>query len=310
LRVPTDAPVPVLISNPPVPLSDDPPVKSDLTVVLALRDCIIYVSTKKKSTRELESFEVSIGGESKMIKLRPGLRAFLCALRATFIKVHIFTHATQDFADPILDALEEGQPGKYFDGRYYRQHCIYHDFGSGTPIVIKNLEKIQKEMKRIVYVGHNPEHFAHSENCIQVPNFRGGRYEDTVLDQLYKYLIEEVDRLMDVTERIPFVPRLSFFQVYYRFVVEEEHDEEEDVTTPDGEFEYLPESLDRVDEESLIDEESSTSTILLVPTGKLRKPRACRPLRRSPRLAALKQPTLGSIQVGGLRRSARLLSLK
>ena len=55
------------------------------------------------------------------MRLRPGLHDFLDALYEMYDLV-IFTAATQDYADPILDVIEGGKP--YFKSRLYRQHAI------------------------------------------------------------------------------------------------------------------------------------------------------------------------------------------
>jgi TFIIF-interacting CTD phosphatase-like protein len=59
-----------------------------------------------------------------VLRLRPGLHDFLNALES-YYELVVFTAATQDYADPILDAIESDK--KYFDLRLYRQHAIIID---------------------------------------------------------------------------------------------------------------------------------------------------------------------------------------
>ena len=83
--------------------------KKKYTLVLDLDETLIH-------------FKIDEKDESKgVLRIRPGLFDFLDIVHQYFELV-IFTAATKDYADPIIDALESEK--KYFDYRLYRDHTI------------------------------------------------------------------------------------------------------------------------------------------------------------------------------------------
>ena len=67
-------------------------------------------------------FKVSNQDDSEgVLKVRPGIYDFLESL-GKFYEIIVFTAATQEYADLLIDNIEENR--FYFDYRLYRQHTV------------------------------------------------------------------------------------------------------------------------------------------------------------------------------------------
>ena len=64
-------------------------------------------------------------------------------------KLVVFTASVQEYADPVVDWLE--QERKFFQGRYYRQHCT---FRNGA--YIKDLSSIEPDLSRVAVLDNSP----------------------------------------------------------------------------------------------------------------------------------------------------------
>lgn len=71
-------------------------------------------------------------------------------------KVVIFTASVQEYADPVIDWLE--QERKYFSGRYYRQHCT---FRNGA--YIKDLSSIEPDLSKVIILDNSPVSYVFHE---------------------------------------------------------------------------------------------------------------------------------------------------
>lgn len=71
-------------------------------------------------------------------------------------KVVIFTASVQEYADPVVDWLE--QEKKYFAGRYYRQHCT---FRNGA--YIKDLSSIEPDLSKVIILDNSPVSYVFHE---------------------------------------------------------------------------------------------------------------------------------------------------
>lgn len=74
-------------------------------------------------------------------------------------KVVIFTASVQEYADPVVDWLE--QEKKYFAGRYYRQHCT---FRNGA--YIKDLSSIEPDLSKVIILDNSPVSYVFHEGKI------------------------------------------------------------------------------------------------------------------------------------------------
>ena len=64
-------------------------------------------------------------------------------------KLVIFTASVQEYADPVIDWLE--QERKVFSGRYYRQHCT---FRNGA--YVKDLGTVEPDLSRVMILDNSP----------------------------------------------------------------------------------------------------------------------------------------------------------
>lgn len=89
---------------------------------------------------------------------RPHCDEFLRRI-CKWYKVVIFTASVQEYADPVIDWLE--QEKKYFAGRYYRQHCTFRN-GS----YIKDLSSIEPDLSKIMILDNSPVSYIFHEGTL------------------------------------------------------------------------------------------------------------------------------------------------
>ena len=123
------------------------------------------------------------GNEGKgLLCLRPGLRKFFDEV-GKYYELIVFTTATQDYADTLIDAIEADKI--YFDHRFYRNHTIIinNDF-------VKDLTRIGRPLDKIIIVDNMPQNFRlQKENGIMIKPFWGEDKYDTALIDLIPILI-------------------------------------------------------------------------------------------------------------------------
>ena len=129
--------------------------------------------------------------ESGTIKIRPYLMEFLEKIK-DYYELVVFTAATQEYADPIINALETNK--KYFDYRLYRKHTIIIDNDC-----VKDLSKLGRDMSKTIIVDNMEQNYKlQKSNGITIRPFWGKDNEDTALVDLLDILIKIVDKKMDV----------------------------------------------------------------------------------------------------------------
>lgn len=79
---------------------------------------------------------------------RPHCDEFLRKI-SKWYKLVIFTASVQEYADPVIDWLE--QERKYFAGRLYRQHCT---FRGGA--YIKDLSSVEPDLSKVMILDNSP----------------------------------------------------------------------------------------------------------------------------------------------------------
>ena len=149
------------------------------TLVLDLDETLIHF----KSNPNNES--------SGKIMIRPFLYDFLKNIKKDF-ELIIFTAATQDYADPIINAIEKDE--KYFDYRLYRIHTtiIDNDF-------VKDLSKLGRDLNKTIIVDNMKQNYKNQpNNGITIRPFWGKDVEDTALVDLLDILKKIADKKMDV----------------------------------------------------------------------------------------------------------------
>ena len=117
-----------------------------------------------------------------VLKVRPDINEFLESVDKYF-ELIIFTAATQEYADLLIDAVEENKI--YFEHRLYRQHTVIigNDF-------VKDLSRVGRPLDKIAIVDNMPQNFRlQKENGINIKAFWGEEVYDTALIDLGKILV-------------------------------------------------------------------------------------------------------------------------
>ena len=151
------------------------------TLVLDLDETLIHF----KSNPNNES--------SGKIMIRPYLYEFLRTIKEDY-ELIIFTAATQDYADPIINAIEKDE--KYFDHRLYRIHTtiVDNDF-------VKDLSKLGRNLKRTIIVDNMKQNYKNQpRNGITIRPFWGKDVEDSALVDLLEILQKIAFEKIDVAQ--------------------------------------------------------------------------------------------------------------
>ena len=131
----------------------------------------------------LVHFKEKMDGEGNgVLRIRPGINEFLDKV-GKYYELIIFTTATQDYADLLIDAVEEDKI--YFDHRLYREHAVIidNDF-------VKDLTRIGRPLDKIIIVDNMPQNFKlQKENGIMIKAFWGEDCYDTALYELIPILV-------------------------------------------------------------------------------------------------------------------------
>ena len=142
----------------------------EFSLVLDLDETLIYFKTKNN-------------GEGRgILRVRSGINEFLDEV-GKYYELIIFTTATQEYADALIDAVEEDKI--YFDHRLYREHAVIidNDF-------VKDLTRIGRPLDKIIIVDNMPQNFRlQKENGIIIKAFWGEDKYDTALIDLIPILV-------------------------------------------------------------------------------------------------------------------------
>ena len=159
------------------------PLKKKFSLVLDLDETLI-------------SFKLDPNDDNKgTIKFRPYIDTFLQKVQEKY-EIIVFTSGTQDYADPLEDAIE--QERKYFDARLYRQHTIT----CGKDIV-KDISRIGRPLDKIIIVENIPQNYRlQKENGILIKSFYGEDIYDNALLSLSEILIKIHNEFNDVRKGI------------------------------------------------------------------------------------------------------------
>ena len=132
---------------------------------------------------------------SGILQFRPFISEFLSNLK-NYYELIVFTAATQDYANPIIDAIE--QKGTKFDYRLFRIHTIIkgNDF-------VKDLSRLGRDLSRVIIVDNMEQNYKlQPYNGITIRPFWGKDVNDMALFDLLSILIKIVKMNMDVRDGI------------------------------------------------------------------------------------------------------------
>lgn len=125
--------------------------------------------------------------ERKQIFFRPFLKQFLLALKPQF-ELIIFTASLKEYADFVLNSIEQKIGVSIFDRRLHRDHtdCI-------NGIYYKNLTILQRDLSKVIIVDNFPENFKpQKDNGIHIKSFTINEVlcgDDCCLDNLRTILL-------------------------------------------------------------------------------------------------------------------------
>ncbi|KAJ5799216.1 uncharacterized protein N7518_001284 [Penicillium psychrosexuale] len=119
---------------------------------------------------------------------RPHCDEFLRKV-SKWYKLVIFTASVQEYADPVIDWLE--QERKYFQGRLYRQHCT---FRNGA--YIKDLSSVEPDLSKVMILDNSPmSYIFHEDNAIPIEGWINDPTDNGLL-----HLIPMLEALQYVTD--------------------------------------------------------------------------------------------------------------
>ncbi|KAJ5281868.1 NLI interacting factor [Penicillium angulare] len=119
---------------------------------------------------------------------RPHCDDFLRKI-SKWYKLVIFTASVQEYADPVIDWLE--QERKYFQARYYRQHCT---FRNGA--YIKDLSSVEPDLSKVMILDNSPmSYIFHEDNAIPIEGWINDPTDNGLL-----HLVPMLEALQYVTD--------------------------------------------------------------------------------------------------------------
>ena len=159
--------------------------KKNYTLVLDLDETLIHFKSNPNDD------------SSGLLQFRPFLTEFLIGV-SKYYELIVFTAATQDYANPIIDAIEK--KGILFEYRLYRIHTVVinNDF-------VKDLSLLGRDLSRIIIVDNMEQNYKlQPENGITIRPFWGKDANDMALIDLLRILVEIAKNNMDVREGIAY----------------------------------------------------------------------------------------------------------
>lgn len=84
-----------------------------------------------------------------------------------YCEILIFTAATKEYADFILDSIEVNN--HYFDYRLYRQHTSFHGI-----YLVKDLSWIGRDLRKVIIIDNTAENFKlQNQNGLHIKTWTG-----------------------------------------------------------------------------------------------------------------------------------------
>lgn len=123
--------------------------------------------------------EVVLDGRSLIYHVykRPHVETFLRKVAAWY-HVVVFTASVQEYADPVIDWLDQGRG--LISGRLYREACTYRN-GS----YLKNLAHVDADLSRVCLVDNSPASYAINQaNGIPIEGWTHDPHDEALLDLL------------------------------------------------------------------------------------------------------------------------------
>ena len=128
------------------------PQKKKYTLVLDLDETLIHFSIDDN--------------KNGLINFRPFLTEFLLFCHESF-EIVVFTASLEDYANFILNTIEEAIGSKVFDFRFYRQHTT-----NMNGVLVKDLSLLGRDLSKVIIVDNVMENFIlQKENGILIDSY-------------------------------------------------------------------------------------------------------------------------------------------
>jgi len=141
------------VGCPAVEFEPCPPVIADLNADLLPKQQT-SISSSELYTLVLDLDETlvhSTRGDDTVFGIRPGMTEFLQKMSSLRYELVIFTTATQDYADHVLDKID---PHGLIHHRLYRQHTL-----PWGPVCIKDLSRLGRDLNRTLIIDNIADNF-------------------------------------------------------------------------------------------------------------------------------------------------------
>ncbi|KAA8497953.1 CTD nuclear envelope phosphatase 1A [Porphyridium purpureum] len=150
------------------------------TLVLDLDETLVHAQRKRPIGRV--DIEVTLRNEtddsfsSFFIQKRPHVHTFL-RMVANWYRVVVFTASLRRYADPLIDALDDGG---VIQERYFRENCTQRN---GQ--FIKDLSMVEPDLRNVIMLDNTPSSYAmHASNGLPVGAWYDDPYDEQLLDLL------------------------------------------------------------------------------------------------------------------------------
>jgi len=158
-----------------------PPNLKRKTLILDLDETLVH-STIKTVVHHHITVDVMIDGLTctfYVIK-RPHVDLFLKKV-AEWFDIIIFTASMQQYADPLIDQLDNN---KLVKGRLFRESCLPKEGN-----FVKDLSLIGQDLTSTIIVDNSPIAYSHNkENALPIENWMGDNPQDDALLNLLPFL--------------------------------------------------------------------------------------------------------------------------
>lgn len=120
---------------------------------------------------------------------RPHLIEFMKQIDKLFDEIVIFTAATKEYADLVVDEVISMSNIRPITRRFYRDSCMFSEYG-----VIKDIRNINVNLRTTIFIDNTPSVFYFTpENGLHIKDFRGN------LDDLE--LIHILEKIREITRK-------------------------------------------------------------------------------------------------------------
>jgi len=157
--------------------------------VLDLDETLVHSSFKPVQNADY-IIPVEIEGQYFQVYVlkRPGVDQFLKRL-GQFYEIVVFTASLAQYADPVLDLLDEY---KVVSHRLFRESCSLH---KGN--YVKDLARLGRELKKTIIIDNSPASYMfHPENALPVESWFDDPNDNELLDIVP--MLEELSKVDDI----------------------------------------------------------------------------------------------------------------